>query len=83
MRIYPIAQFTGSKFLGFCEHVETLGTGPESFDVTVNGGWMLKPILIPLLMRDRLCIEPKKLVYQIGAILSKNNADDCRTVWDP
>jgi hypothetical protein len=73
-------KFTGSKFLGFSEHVETLGTGPESFDVTVNGEWMLKPDtnIFTNAPVTALCIEPEKLVYQIGAIVSKNNADD----WD-
>jgi hypothetical protein len=72
--------FTGSKFLGFCTWIETLGTGPESFDVTVSGEWMLKADSNPFTNAPAtaLCVEPEKLVYQIGAILSTNKADD----WD-
>jgi hypothetical protein len=64
----------GSKFLGTCSYVETLGNGPESFDVTITGEWELKRDSNPFTNAPAtaLCVEPEKLVYQIGAISSTN-----------
>lgn len=64
----------GSKFLGTCEHIETFGTGVDSFDVTITGEWMLKDDVNPITGAPAtvLCIEPEKVMYGVAT----NKADD-------
>jgi hypothetical protein len=73
-------KLTGSKFLGTCEYIETLGTGPESFDVIISGEWMLKGDTNPFTNAPAtvLCVDHETVVYAIGSISSTNKADD----WD-
>jgi ABC-type transporter Mla MlaB component len=69
-----VHRMTGSKFLGKCEYVETFGTGPESFDVTVTGEWMLKNGVNPFNGKANtvLWVDPDKIMYGF----STNDADD-------
>jgi len=41
-------KFTGSKFLGYIEFIEQMGTGPDALQVSVTGEWLLEPEKNPL-----------------------------------
>lgn len=68
-----VQRFTGSKFYGKCEYIETFGTGSESFDVTITGEWMVKDGANPLtgMSSTVLWVEPEKVKYG----LSTNDAE--------
>jgi hypothetical protein len=69
-----VHRMTGSKFLGKCEYVETFGTGPESFDVTVTGEWMLKNGVNPItgMSNTVLWVDLEKVMYGF----STNDAEE-------
>lgn len=41
-------KFTGSKFLGYIEFIEQMGTGPDALQVSVTGEWLLEPETNPV-----------------------------------
>jgi hypothetical protein len=70
--------FTGSKYLGFVEYVETFasaaGNDAASFDVTISGEWMLQPESNPFTGEPTTAIRVDPEIVKYGP--TSNKADN-------